>query len=152
MDKIKLIERLETKLNKYTNEFELLQKDPQIKNIAFGSAGYLSKGSKNKLYKYRDKLGITTDKIQLTKFCIRLVKGESFSLNDLHKLSISFVADIYEEYESIFLNSCFPIYKVKAMVHIIFNRYSLPYKQDIISCGLLYEREDGTNLVINLGD
>ena len=88
MDKTKLIERLEIKLKTYTNEFEVLQNDSQIRNIAFGSAGYLSKVSKNKLYKYREKLGTITDKIELTKFCLKIVKGESFNLNDLHKLTI----------------------------------------------------------------
>lgn len=152
MDKTKLIERLEIKLKTYTNEFEVLQNDSQIRNIAFGSAGYLSKGSKNKLYKHREKLGTITDKIELTKFCLKIVKGESFNLNDLHKLTISFVADMYKEYESVFYDPCFPVIKVKEIVHIIFNRYSLPYKKDIISCGLNYENTHGAKLIINLGD
>lgn len=38
------------------------------------------------------------------------------------------------------------------IVHIIFNRYSLPYKKDIISCGLNYENTHGAKLIINLGD
>lgn len=152
MDKRKLIERLEIKLKKYMNEFEVLQNNSQIRNIAFGSAGYLSKGSKNRLYKHREKLGTITDKIELTKFCLKIVKGESFNLNDLHKLNISFVSDIYKEYATVFYDPCFPVIKVKEIVHIIFDRYCLPYKRDIISCGLNYENNHGAKLVINLGD
>lgn len=152
MDRVKLAEKLEQKLKTYMDEFDLLQNNSQIRNIAFGSAGYLSKGSKNRLYKHREKLGTITDKIQLTKFCLKIVKGESFNLNDLHRINISFVADMYKEHETDFCDPCFPVFKVKEMVDIIFSRYSLPYKKDILACGLNYENTHGAKMTFNLGD
>ena len=70
MDKTKLIERLEIKLKTYTNEFEVLQNDSQIRNIAFGSAGYLSKGSKNKLYKQLIRFFVKCFMVSLINFSI----------------------------------------------------------------------------------
>lgn len=151
IDREKLIEKLENKVEKYKRQFEEINNNPQFRNIAFGSAGYLSKGSKNRLYKYREKLGTIATSIQLTNFCIRIVKGETFKLNDLHELTL-FITDLNPEFEFTFYNPCFSLAKVKEVVNIIFDRYSLPYKKDIFNCGLEYENEHGTRILINLID
>lgn len=150
MDKTKIINRLEVKLRKYLNDFEELQSNLQIRNMAFGSAGYLSKGSKNKLYKHREKIGDVTDEIQLTEFCLKIAKGEVFYLNDLHKLNTFFVADLHPEYSNVFLDTCFPIFRVAEIVNMIFERYSLPYKKDILSYGLVYKNTSGVKMLIDL--
>ena len=59
---------------------------------------------------------------------------------------------MYKEYATTFYDPCFSIAKVKEIVHIIFDRYHLPYKRDILGCGLNYENNNGGKLVINLDD
>lgn len=81
-----LIDRLENNLAKYQKQFEELNNDPQFRNIAFGSAGYLSKASKNRLYSQREKIGEICDKIQLTKLAIKIVNGELFDFKDIQDI------------------------------------------------------------------
>ena len=75
---MELLEKLKNNLAKYQKQFEELNNNQQFRNIAFGSVGYLSKASKNRLYSHREKIGKILDKINLIQLSIRIVNGELF--------------------------------------------------------------------------
>jgi hypothetical protein len=145
-----LLERLEAKLKKYQQEFDSVNNNPQLRNIAFGSAGYLSKASKNRLYAFREKIGKICDNIALIELSIKIVSREIFTSYDLYTIAIKFLSLTHPEFLSIFRDSCFSLYKAKEMFNIIFEQYLVPYRKEILKLGIEYENEHGTRMTIDL--
>lgn len=145
-----LLNRLEANLEKYTRQFDELVDDFQFRNIAFGAAGYLNKASKNKLYSQRGRIGVICDKIQLTRLCIRIVKGEPFNYMDIRGIYTSFLADRSPEMSSEFETECFRLYAVKVMINMIFEVYQVPYRKSIVKYKLKYCNGGGNIIDIPL--
>lgn len=145
-----LLKRLEDKLVKQQQEFDTVSNDTQIRNIAFGSAGYLSNASRNRLYKYREKIGNICNNIELTTLSIKIVSKEIFILHDLYTTANKFLSLTHPEFLSIFRYDCFALCKVKEMFNIIFEQYLVPYRKEILKCGIEYENEHGIRMTIDL--
>lgn len=145
-----LIVKLENNLSKYQNQFDELQNDTQFRNIAFGSAGYLSKASKNRLYSQREKIGRICDKIQLTKLSIKIVSGEQFYFKDIQDIYNKFLALRNPELGYEFYDECFRICKVTEMMNIIFDAFQVPYRKSILKHKMKYQNSSGTLIEIPL--
>ena len=145
-----LLEKLNANLDRYTIQFEEINADPQFRNIAFGSAGYLSKASKNRLAAFRNRLGKITDKIALTKLCIKLVTGETFTYGDVRKIYYDFLAIRNPEMESYFLTECFPLCKVREMLTLIFDIHNVAYRKSVLRYNMKYTNTSGCTMDIPL--
>lgn len=151
MDKTLLLNKLKDTKAKNELEYESLMCDSQFRNIAFGSAGYLSKASKNKLYSHRERIGKLLDNIGLLEVCIKIVEQkDDFVLEDLYRIAVKYLSLTYPEYTNVFRDACFPIYKVKEMMNLIFKIYNIPYKKDILSYGINYLNNSGYQIKIEL--
>lgn len=145
-----LLDRLENNLIKYQQQFEEANNDAQFRNIAFGSAGYLSKASKNRLYTQRKKIGEICDKIQLIKLSIKIVSEEMFEFKDIQEIYNSFLSLRNPELGTEFMTECFRICKVTEMINIIFEAYQVPYRKSILKYKLKYKNSGGTVIEIPL--
>lgn len=145
-----LLERLENNLNKYNQQFEEATNDSQFRNIAFGSAGYLSKASKNRLHTQREKIGKICDKIQLTKLSIKIVSGEIFEFRDIQEIYNNFLSLRNPELGAEFMTESFRICKVTEMINIIFEVHQVPYRKSILKYRLKYKNSSGTVMEIPL--
>lgn len=151
MDKILLLEKLTDKKTKMISEYESLINNSQIRNIAFASAGYLSKASKNRLYSHRERIGKLLDNIGLLEICIKIVEQkDDFVLEDLYRIAVKYLSLTYPEYTNVFRDACFPICKVKEMMNLIFQIYNVPYKKEILSYGMNYLNNSGCQIKIKL--
>lgn len=147
---MELSERLKNNLVKYQKQFEELNNDPQFRNIAFGSAGYLSKASKNRLYSHREKIGKILDKINLTQLSIRIVNGELFYFKDIQGIYNNFLAMRNPELGCEFQDECFRICKVTDMINIIFDAFQVPYSKSILKYKMKYQNSGGILIEIPL--
>lgn len=145
-----LLERLENNLNKYNELFEEANNDSQFRNIAFGSAGYLSKASKNRLYAQREKIGKICDKIQLTKLCIKIVRGETFNFQNIQDTYNNFLSVRNPEMRVEFATECFRICAVSDMINIILEAHQVPYRKTILKYKLKYQNNHGMIIEIPL--
>lgn len=145
-----LVDKLESNLNKYQKQFEEITNEPQFRNIAFGSAGYLSKASKNRLYTQREKIGKICDNIQLTKLSLKIVNGELFELRDIQEIYNNFLALRNPELRDEFMDGCFRIYKVTEMINIIFDAFQVPYRKSILKHKMKYKNSNGILIEIPL--
>lgn len=145
-----LTDKLEKNLKKYQAQFEELNNDFQFRNIAFGSAGYLSKASKNRLYSQREKIGKVLDKIKLTELSIKIVKGELFNFSDIRGIYNNFLSLRNPELGIEFYDECFHICKVTEMINIIFEAFQTPYRKSILKYGMKYENSHGGLIKIPL--
>lgn len=145
-----LIDRLENNLAKYQKQLEELNNDPQFRNIAFGSAGYLSKASKNRLYSQREKIGEICDKIQLTKLAIKIVNGELFDFKDIQDIYNSFLALRNPELGYELQDECFRICKVTEMINITFDAFQVSYRKSILKYKMKYQNSSGILIEIPL--
>lgn len=145
-----LIDRLENNLAKYQKQFKELNIDPQFRNIAFGSVGYLSKSSKNRLYSQREKIGEICNKIQLTKLSIKIVNGELFDFKDIQNIYNSFLALRNPELGYEFQDECFRIRKVTEMINIIFDVFQVSYRKSILKHKMKYQNSSGRLIEIPL--
>lgn len=147
---MRLSDRLESNLSKYQRQFEEAVNDAQLRNIAFGSAGYLSKASRNRLYAQREKIGRLCDKIQLTQLSIRIVNGETFEFKDIQAIYNSFLSLRNPELGAEFMTECFRLCKVTEMINIIFEVYQVSYRKSILKYKLKYKNSSGAVLEIPL--
>lgn len=145
-----LLDKLENNLVKYQKQFEELNNDPQFRNIAFGSAGYLSKASKNRLYSYRNKIGTVLDKINLTRLSIKIVNGELFNFKDIQSIYNNFLSIRNPELGYEFQDECFRICKVAEMINIVFDAFQVPYSKSILKFKMKYQNSGGTLIEIPL--
>lgn len=121
-----------------------------FRNIAFGSAGYLSKASKNRLYTQRNKIGKICDNIQLTKLSIKIVNGELFNFKDIQNIYNSFLVLRNPELGYEFQDECFRICKVTEMMNIIFDTFQVAYRKSILKYKMKYQNSSGTLIEIPL--
>ena len=145
-----LLGRLESNLSKYQQQFEAANNDAQFRNIAFGSAGYLSKASRNRLYAQRKKIGEICDKIQLSELSMRIVKGDVFEFRDIQKIYNNFLSLRNPEFGAEFMTECFRLRKVTEMINIIFEVYQVPYRKRTLKYKLKYKNSSGAMLEIPL--
>ena len=145
-----LVIKLENNLLKYQRQFDELNNDPRFRNIAFGSAGYLSKASKNRLYSQREKIGKVCDKIQLTKLAIKIVNGDFFDFKDIQDIYNSFLALRNPELGYELQDECFRICKVTEMINIIFDIFQVPYRKSILKHKMKYQNSNGILIEIPL--
>lgn len=145
-----LLDRLDNNLIKYQQQFDEAINDAQFRNIAFGAAGHLSKASKNRLYRQREKIGRICDKIQLTKLSIKIVGGEIFEFRDIQEIYNSFLSLRNPEFGTEFMTESFRICKVTEMINIIFEAYQVPYRKNILKYKLKYKSFSGTVIEIPL--
>lgn len=148
---VSLLERLENNLNRYNEQFEEVNNDSQFRNIAFGSAGYLSKASKSRLYAQREKIGRICDKIQITKLCIKIVKGETFNFQDIQDTYNNFLAVRNPEMRVEFATECFRLCAVSDMINIILEVHQAPYRKNVLKYKLKYQNRHGGIIEIPLG-
>lgn len=145
-----LLDKLENNLSKYQKQFEELNNDPQFRNIAFGSAGYLSKASKNRLYSQRERIGRVLDKIKLTELSIKIVNEELFNFKDIQDIYNNFLALRNPELGYEFQDEYFRIYKIAEMIEIIFNAFQVPYSKSILKHNMKYQNSNGILIDIPL--
>lgn len=145
-----LLDKLENNLIKYQKQFEELNNDPQFRNIAFGSAGYLSKASKNRLYSHREKIGKILDKINLTQLSIRIVNGELFEFKDIQSIYNNFLSIRNPELGYEFQDECFRICKVTEMINVVFDAFQVPYSKSILKYKMKYQNSSGVLIEIPL--
>lgn len=145
-----LLDKLQNNLIKYQNQFEELNNDPQFRNIAFGSAGYLSKESKNRLYSHREKIGRILDKINLTRLSIKIINGELFDFKDIQNIYNNFLSIRNPEFGYEFQDECFRICKVTEMITIIFDTFQAPYSKSILKYNIKYQNSSGALIEIPL--
>jgi len=150
MSNNELINKLSNKLTQYESEFDELCNNSQFREIAFGSAGNLSKASKNRLYSYRNQIGNIGDKVNITKYALKIAKGECFTRYDLSDLHRDFLLTRNPEYEQYFYTDCFPIRIVKEMVNLIFDLFHAPYRNSVLKNPLLFKCESGRICEISL--
>lgn len=147
---MELLERLKNNLAKYKKQFEELNNDPQFRNIAFGSAGYLSKASKNRLYSHREKIGKILDKINLIQLSIKIVNGELFYFKDIQGIYNNFLSMRNPEFGYEFQDECFHICKVTEMINIVFDAFQVPYRKSILKYKMKYQNSSGVLIEIPL--
>lgn len=145
-----LLDKLENNLIKYQKQFEELNNDPQFRNIAFGSAGYLSKASKNRLYSHREKIGKILDKINLTQLSIRIVNGELFEFKDIQSIYNNFLSIRNPELGYEFQDECFRICKVTEMINVVFDAFQVPYSKSILKYKMKYQNSSEVLIEIPL--
>lgn len=150
MNKDVLLNRLSAKLLKYTAEFETLQSNGQIRNIAFGSGGNLSKASLHRLDRHRNKLGEVCTQIRLTELSIRLINEKPFYLSDLSLIANDFLGTRNPEYSYCFSYELFKLQDVKDMLNLIYDVYRFSYRKEILAYGLTYINGHGGVVKIKL--
>lgn len=137
MSNEELIVKLTNKLKQLDEEFDSIINDPQIRNIAFGSAGCLSKASKNRLYRHRDKIGVMGDKVGITKLALKIAQGEPFTRFDLDQLRIDFLLRRTDDYD-VFYTDAIPIRIIREMINEIADIFHLPYKRVVFKNPLIF--------------
>lgn len=145
-----LLCKLENNLTKYQKQFEELSSDSQFRNIAFGSAGCLSKASKNRLYSQREKIGRVLDKIKLIELSIKIVNGELFNYKDIQDIYNNFLILRNPELGYEFQDESFRIRKVTEMMNIIFDAFQMPYRKSILKNKMKYQNSNGILIEIPL--
>lgn len=83
------IQRLEERVRAAQGTSKATSNDEQMRNIAFGSAGNLSRGSRSKLYSWRDKLGAASGKALAAELTLRAAKGEVFTREEIQRKFIT---------------------------------------------------------------
>jgi hypothetical protein len=150
MEKQVLVDKLQNKLEQYQNDFDEIYNNKQFREIAFGSAGNLSKASKNRLNSYRTQIGDACSKINIIKYALKIVNGETFTRYDLLDFHKDFILERNPEYEEYFYTDCFPIRIVKEMVDLIFDLYNAPYRKSVLSYPLIFQSGSGSKCQIPL--
>lgn len=95
------IERLEARVKAAQASSTATISDQQMRNIAFGSAGNLSRGSRNKLTGWRDKLGRAADKALAGELTLRVARGEVITREEIQRKFITMSTPVeLEEHQS----------------------------------------------------
>lgn len=150
MTREKLLATYEGKLYNYLKEFQEAQSDSQIREIAFGSAGNLSKASKGRLDRHREKIGRLLINAELMKVAIKLTRGEEFHLDDLEKIARDFLGNRNPEYQTYFYTGYFRLAEVTEMLGLIFEIYQLPYRKQLCTYKMKYRNQHDGLIEISL--
>lgn len=150
MNNDSLKEKLNIKLQKNKLKFDEIMNNTQLRNIAFGSVGCLSKGSKSRLYNYRKQIGCICNDIKLTEIALKIVNEEEFNICDLRDIYTSFLEERNSEYGYYFYTDIFPLRVVKEMINLIFDIYNFPYRKKITNIPLKYKNQHNGIIFIEL--
>lgn len=83
------VDKLKTRVEHLTAKSSDLIHNQQMRNIAFCSAGNLSKGSRSKLNAHREKLGVATEKSIAAKLALSFAEGKSISPHEIQQKFIT---------------------------------------------------------------
>lgn len=123
MDNCKTLERLEAELSKLKSDYTAASDDGRFRNITFGAAGHLSKGSRNYMYRHRDKLCRITDEITMCKRAVKIVRGEAFNNEDMDECRRD-IMHLYKDYERPYYGGGFTVaYMAEGIVLSFFGKY-----------------------------